>query len=472
MTKLRQFTSGRLPVVALVGRPNAGKSTLFNRLVGERKAIVHEQPGVTRDLNVAVVSLNERPVLLVDTGGVTDRADEGVLPRVQEQTWQAAQEADVVVALFDGREGLNPLDFDLVDRLRRLGKPVLFAVNKLDAPGSEPRSAEFFRLGVAEVMPLSAAHGRGVSELIDAIVELLPRSDESNGEETHRKRGDGIVAVAIIGRPNVGKSSLLNRLLGYERSIVDDRPGTTRDAIDSPLVVDGQEYLLVDTAGVRRRSRVHEMVERASVSRALRAVERADVALLVIDAVEGLADQDARLARYVWEAGRALVLVFNKWDAVEPRARDPRYFEERLSAAYPFLSDTPRVFLSARTGEGVAALFPVIRRQFARLSFQAPTHELNLCLREAVARKAPPAYRGRPVRLYYAAQAGIRPPRIVIFANYPEAIPESYERYLEGAFRTRFRWAGIPVRIEFRARTGRHPKRPASLTGAQRTPAR
>ncbi len=453
MARLTEFLGARLPVVALVGRPNAGKSTLFNRLLGQRKAIVDEQPGVTRDLNIAALSYRERRFLLIDTGGVTDREDTQVLRRVQEQTWLAASEADVVIALFDGREGLNPLDADLVARLRRFPKPVVFAVNKLDTEALELRAAEFFRLGLERVFPISAAHGRGVPELMDTVLELLPREEAVGAEQVASEFDNGAIRLAIIGRPNVGKSSLLNRLVGYQRAIVDATPGTTRDSIDTPLVVGGRSYLLIDTAGVRRRSRVREILERASVVRALQALQRAQIALLVVDAVEGVTDQDARLARYAWEAERALVLVFNKWDAVAPSVRDLRYFEERLHAEYPFLAEVPRVFLSAQTGEGIGSLFPLVQKVYARFLFRAPTHELNVCLREAVQKNAPPAYRGKPVKLYYAVQVSTQPPRISVFTNQPEAIPASYERYLSSILRSRFRWAGIPIVLQFRART-------------------
>lgn len=451
-----------LPVVALVGRPNAGKSTLFNRLVGERKAIVDEQPGVTRDWNVAPVTYGDHRFLLVDTGGYTDREDSTVIQRVQEQTWLAAEEADVIVALFDGREGLNPLDRDLADRLRRLAKPVVYAVNKLDHPVADVRSGEFFALGIDEIWSISATHGRGLDALMEKVLALLPAPAGTRPQSEGEAAPDEVVRLAIIGRPNVGKSSLLNRLVGYQRAIVDEQPGTTRDAIDTTLQFGERTYILIDTAGVRRRPKVRAIVERASVVRALRAMERAHIALLVIDAVEGMADQDARLARYVWEAGRGLILVLNKWDAVDPRVKDPRYFHERLEEAYPFLADVPRVHLSARTGEGVPALFPTVERLFGRYRFRARTAELNACLQAAVAKRAAPSKQGRPVRFFYATQVDVMPPSIAVFTNHPESIPATYERYLAAEFRARFRWGGIPVRLLFRARErsaakGRHP---------------
>lgn len=451
---------GELPVVTLVGRPNAGKSTLFNRLVGERRVIVDKQPGVTRDLNVAAVKYRERSFLLVDTGGFTDREGSAVVEQVQAHTWLAAAEADVIVALLDGREGLNPLDRDLVERLRKLGKPVVFAVNKLDHVAADVRSAEFFALGIEEMVPISAAHGRGVDALLEEVVARLPNGEQNLAKHTDLAQGDDALRLAIIGRPNVGKSSLLNRLLGYDRAIVDDRPGTTRDALDTPFQIGARSYLLIDTAGVRRRPKVQEIVERASVMRALRAIERAHLCLLVVDATEGMVDQDARLARYVWEAGRGLLLVLNKWDTVDPRVQDSHYFDRRLLEVYPFLANVPRVCLSARTGQGVADLFPAVERLFARYRFRARTAELNACLQAAVTKKAPPAAGGKPVRFFYVTQVDVMPPRLAIFTSHPQSIPATYERYLAAEFRARFRWGGIPVRLMFRAR-----ERSAAKTG-------
>lgn len=445
--------SNELPVVALVGRPNAGKSTLFNRLLGERRAIVDERPGVTRDRNLAPARLGDRQVLLVDTGGVDDDASEDVARAVQHQTWLAAEEADVVVALFDGRAGLNPLDHELVRRLRLLSKPVVYVVNKLDDPRLADHTAEFFALGIDEILPISAAHGHGVGGLVERILALLPPL-ESN-ELTLPTATDAAVAVAIVGRPNVGKSSLLNTIVGYERSIVDDRPGTTRDAIDSEVMHGNERYVLIDTAGVRRRPRVREMIERASVVRAFRAIERAHVAFLLLDAVEGMTDQDARLGSYIAERGRALALVFNKWDAVPPEARSSRRYRDRVAEAYPSFASAPVAFISARTGEGVDGLFGLARKLYRSACRQPPTAKLNACLQAATRARPAPSVAGKPVRFYYAVQTGILPPTFTIFTSHPEAIPAMYQRYLENELRRAFAWGGVSLRLHFRARSRR-----------------
>jgi GTP-binding protein len=442
--------SKRLPVVTLVGRPNAGKSTLFNRLVGSRQAIVDEQPGVTRDRNVAVVNLDGREVLLVDTGGVDEQAQSDIARAVQEQTWLAAEEADVVVALFDGREGLNPLDADLVRRLRSLEKPVVYVVNKLDDPKLESNTAEFFALGIADPLPVSAEHGHGVAELIERVVGLLPSAME---EAQAPPDLESAVAVAIVGRPNVGKSSLLNAIAGYQRAIVNDQPGTTRDAIDTLVTRGDQCFLFIDTAGIRRRPRVREIIERASVVRAFRAIERAHVVLLLIDAVEGMTDQDARLAAQVLERGKALALVFNKWDLVAPAARKVSAYRERVASEYPAFASVPAAFISAVTGTGVDKLFPLVTALYRAARKQPPTARLNSCLQAATRARPAPSVRGKNVRFYYIAQTGIMPPTFTIFTSHPEHIPSSYTRYLENELREHFGWNGIPIRLRFRARS-------------------
>src|SRR5712691_2978590 len=326
-------TADHLPVVAIVGRPNAGKSTLFNRLIRQRKAVVDDTPGVTRDRNFARAKWRDLPFVLVDTGGIDLREREGAVGQVQAQTRLAIDEADIVIFLFDGREGVNPADADAVDLLRRSGKPVFFAVNKIDGDKQEAATADFFSLGLDTPFPISAAHGRGVADLLDTIIEGFPQINHE--EESAERDSSALPAeatalrVAIVGRPNVGKSSLLNRLVGFERSVVDATPGTTRDAVDSLIEWRGKPMLLVDTAGVRRRPRIHEAIEQASVLIALKALERAEIGLLIIDAVEGMTDQDARLAQYAWERGRGLVLVVNKWDAAPPERRNrTRYLDD------------------------------------------------------------------------------------------------------------------------------------------------
>lgn len=437
----------RLPVVAIVGPPNAGKSTLFNRLVRSQRAIVDSQPGVTRDRNLATAEWAGRKFALIDTGGLDEQERSSLAAAVRAQSLQAAEEADVVIALFDGRAGVTPMDRDVVQRLRQLRKPVLYAVNKLDTPAHDDAAAEFFALGLPALYPVSTAHGRGIGELMEQVLAQLP---EPVGME--QPAAGGPIRLAIVGRPNVGKSSLLNRILGFERAIVDDTPGTTRDAIDTPFEHDGQPYVMVDTAGIRRRPRVQEQVERASVARALRVLDRGEVALLVIDATEGMTDQDARIAGYAWERGRALVFVLNKWDAVPRAQRDRSRVLDELHFKYQTLAEVPVVFLSARTGAGLADLFPVIDTVVAAHRREMRTVHLNEVLGGATQAQAPPSVQGRRPKLFYATQTGTAPPAITIFCSFPELVPTSYQRYLAHAFGSAFALQGTPLRLRFRQR--------------------
>jgi len=438
----------RLPVVAIVGRPNAGKSTLFNRLVGAARAIVDSRPGVTRDRNVAPARWDERPFLLIDTGGFEDQDTSQLGAAVRAQAALAAAEADVVIAVLDGREGLNPLDRDFMEQLRRLRKPVLYAVNKLDSPALDDDAADFFALGLPEVFPISTAHGRGVGELMERVVALLPSEPAA---ETASAAATAI-RLAIVGRPNAGKSSLLNRIVGYERAIVDATPGTTRDSLDTPFRHGDHDYVLVDTAGIRRRPKVREHLERASVVRALRALERAEVVLLVLDAAQGMTDQDARIASYAWERGRALLIVVNKWDLVPGRERDAPTFLAAIRAHYKTLADVPAVCLSARTGTGVSALFPAVEASIAAHRRSVRTVHLNQVLQQATQAQAPPSVHGRRPHFLYATQTATAPPTFTVFCSAPDAVTTAYERYLSNAFRTAFELHGTPLRLRFRPR--------------------
>ena len=451
---------GGLPVVALVGRPNVGKSTLFNRIVRSRRAIVDDAPGVTRDRVVAPATHAGRAFLCVDTGGflAAEPRDPAALgARVRAQTLTAIAEADVVVCVFDGAAGLAPEDRETVRVLRRSGKPVVFAVNKIDTPGRELLAHDFHATGVDGLVPVSAAHGRGLEALLDAVVTALPEAGGPAGEETPGTR------IALIGRPNVGKSSLMNRLLGEERTIVTPEPGTTRDAVDTPITAAGRPYVLIDTAGIRRRGRVHEPLERHGAVRALGTLARSDLVLVVLDAIEGMTDQDARLVGRAWEAGRGVILLANKWDAV-PRTRNDRAaFRKRLVAAHPAFAELPLLCVSARTGEGLADLFPVVARVERAYDRQLATPALNRALRTAVAEHAPPSPGGRAVRLLYATQIGRRPPAVVVFASAPEQVPPAYARYLATRLAGAFGLVGVPLRLSFRARhaapVGRRPAR-------------
>jgi len=448
-------TSGHLPVVAIVGRPNAGKSTLFNRLIHQRRAVVNDTPGVTRDRNFAPAQWRGTPFVLVDTGGIDLSEGEGVVGQVQEQTRLAIEEAELIIFLFDGKEGLNPADADAVDLLRRSGKPVFFAVNKIDGEKQEAATADFFSLGLETLFPISTAHGRGVADLMEAIIAHFPHreyEEEAARDASAVPEETAALRVAIVGRPNVGKSSLLNRLVGFERSIVDATPGTTRDAVDSLIEWQGKPILLVDTAGVRRRPRIHEAIEQASVLIALKALERAELGLLLIDAVEGMTDQDARLAQYAWERGRGLVLVVNKWDATPSERRNRTRYVEDLHHFSPVTLPLPVIFLSALTGSRLNTLLPMVARVAQAHATEIPTAVLNRYLQEWTRRHPPPSYKGKQPKLFYATQVSLKPPLIAIFTSVPEGIPASYTRYLENQLRETFGLVGTPIKLSFRAR--------------------
>lgn len=446
-----------LPVVALVGRPNTGKSTLFNRLTGSRRAVVASMPGVTRDRNIAVGVHEGRRLLIVDTGGFEADEHEELNRAVQAQSIVATEEADAIIVVLDGRAGLNPLDRALVERVRRAQKPLFVVVNKIDTPTLEDLQSDFYALGVDVLYPISAEHGLRVDTLMDAVVHALPeRTDDKPAS------GEAPTAVAIIGRPNVGKSSLLNRLVGCQRAIVSATPGTTRDPIDMVVEHAGRTYLLVDTAGVRRRPRVQAHVERASVVRALRALERAEVGLLLIDAVEGMTEQDARIAGYAWERGRALVLVVNKWDAVGADARAAKAFARGVEERYPSFGVVPKLFVSALTGQGVARIWGSLDRAVASHRLQMQTAKVNQVVTRAVQQQAPPMVKGKRPRLFYATQTATAPPTVTIFGANPGAVHPSYERYLVNQLRAAFPLEGTPLLIRFRPRREerKQPERP------------
>ena len=453
----------QLPLIAVVGRPNAGKSTLFNRLSPQRKAVVDNTPGVTRDRNFARSQWRDQAFILVDTGGIDPSENEGVVGRVQEQTQLAIAEADAIIFLFDGREGLNPADTQAVDLLRRSEKPVFFAVNKIDGPKQAAHITDFYALGIEPLYAISAAHGLGVSELFDTIIEwwrdTLVRSDhpaqivspdDERSGEAHSSQP--VLPVAIIGRPNVGKSSLLNRLVGFERSIVDATPGTTRDAIDSQLEWNGRVIRLVDTAGIRRRPRIYEKIEQASVFIALRAIERAEVCLVVIDAIEGMTDQEARLIHYAWDRGRGVLLVVNKWDAVPTEGKNITLYEKALRKQFAATLHVPMVFVSALTGARTATVLPALEQLAQAHALQLPTVQLNRYLKEWTERTPPPTYKGRTPRFYYVSQVSTKPPVIAIYSSAPQGVTKGYARYLENQLRQTFALTGTPLRLSFRSR--------------------
>ncbi len=451
-----EVTPSDLPVVVIVGRPNVGKSTLFNRIVRSRRAIVDDVAGVTRDRVLAPAEHAGRAFTCVDTGGFladVPRDPAALHAQVRAQALAAVTEADCVICVLDGAAGLAPADRDTVRLLARSGKPVVFAVNKTDTPGHEARVAEFHRAGVDRLLPVSAAHGRGMDELLDAVVAHLPPVAGAGTTDAPATR------LALVGRPNVGKSSLLNRLLGAERALVAAEAGTTRDTTDTAVRIDGRPWILIDTAGIRRRGRVSDDVERHGAVRALGVLERTDLVCIVLDASQGMTDQDARLVGRAWEAGRGVILLANKWDLLSGPTRDVAAFRRAIAVAHPAFATLPIVCVSAHTGEGLAGLFGVLARVERSYRAALPTPELNRVLRAAVEAHVPPGRAGRPVRLFYVTQTGAAPPEVSVFASAPAGIPVAYQRYLRTRFVEAFDLVGVPLRVRFRAR------RAAAVTG-------
>ncbi|MGE4578915.1 MAG: ribosome biogenesis GTPase Der [Desulfuromonadales bacterium] len=433
------------PLVAIVGRPNVGKSTLFNRILGQRKAIVEDFPGVTRDRNYAEVTKYAAPFILMDTGGFEPASEERLLVQMREQSQLAVEEADVILFVLDGREGLTPSDEEVATMLRRVDKPVLYVVNKVDGPKQEEAMAEFYALGLDELHPVSAEHGLGVGDLVDAVLtHLLPaKAPEPETEE---------VRLAVIGRPNVGKSSLVNRLLGYERVVANPLAGTTRDSVDTPFTYNQKRYVLIDTAGIRRKGKVSQKLEKFSVIQALKAMDRSHVVLVVIDAEEGVTDQDLTVAGYAYEKGRAVILVVNKWDKIEKDNKTLRQYTEKLRMSFKFLPFAPILFVSALTGQRVAKIMGEVEAVAAEFNRQVPTAALNRILEEAVRSHAPPMIQGTRLKFFYMTQTQVRPPTFVVFANKAEGIHFSYERYLQNKLREAFGFEGVPIRLIFRDR--------------------
>jgi GTP-binding protein len=433
-----------IPKIALVGRPNVGKSTLFNRISGRRKAITDSKPGSTRDRNYAVTSWQGAAFELIDTGGLLLETEDPLLGPAAAQAERAIEEADLVLFLVDGRAGLLPDDQAIAARLRRGGKKVVVAVNKVE--GAEDLTGEFTRLGFSRILSLSAEHGLGVGDLLDLALEELPRV-------AVREDVAAPLSLAIVGRPNVGKSSLLNRLLGSERSVVSPIPGTTRDSVDSVLVKGDKRYLFVDTAGIRKVRLLQENVDHVSVVLARRSLERADVALLILDTIEGLRDMDATIAGYVQEAGRPVVLVVNKWDVAAEMELKQKAFEEAIRDRLKFLPWAPVIFVSAKTGKGLPAMLAAAERAHTASRTRIPTGPLNRLFARATARLAPKAAKGsHDVKILYATQIGVSPPTFAISINHPVDLHFSYKRYLENQLREEFDFRGTPIVLKVRTR--------------------
>jgi GTP-binding protein len=449
------------PIVALVGRPNVGKSTLFNRIVGQRRAIVEDIPGTTRDRLYGDTEWNGVDFSIVDTGGLEilesqkmrrpqdqpeplSTASAGFIQEIRQQAEVAIDEADLIIMLVDVLDGLTPADEDVADVLRRSDKPVLVAANKADNEERRQAAFEFYALGLGEVYPISALHGIDTGELLDQVVSAFPAVEEVEEPEG--------LKIALVGRPNVGKSSLLNKLLGEERAIVSAIPGTTRDATDTYLTWEGQPVLLIDTAGIRRRGRIEQGIERYSVLRAMKAIARADVALILLDAQDLVTAQDAHVAGYVLEEMRSIIVVVNKWDLIEKDTYTMDAYTKQIRADLKFLDYVPVLYISALTGQRVRKLLPLIFQVYEERLRRVPTGELNRLVEDATIRHAPPHKAGKRLKFYYATQAGVDPPTFVFFVNDTRLVHFSYERYLENQIRRRYNYLGTPLKLVFRSR--------------------
>ena len=452
----------RMPIVALVGRPNVGKSTLFNRLVGERKAIVEDEPGTTRDRVYAPAEWTNRPFLLVDTGGIDigatekapvkgdqpetlSRSSRDFIREIRQQAELAIEEADVVVFLTDAKDGLTEADRDVADILRRSDHPIILAVNKADNESRRQAALEFYELALGEVFPISALHGTGTGDLLDAIVEQIPHVPEEPETDA--------VRISIVGRPNVGKSSLLNALLQEERSIVSPIAGTTRDAIDTELAWEGQKIVLIDTAGIRRRGKVESGIEKYSVLRAISAIGRCDVALLLIDATDGVTAQDAHVAEFILEEFKSVAVIVNKWDAVEDKDTNTiNQYTDDIRHRMKFLDYVPVLFISAKTHQRVSKVLPLATNIALQRKIRVSTSELNRIFRDAMVEHPAPSRKGKPLKFLYATQVETEPPTFIIFVNDKELVHFSYERFLENRIRAVYPFEGTPIRLFFRGR--------------------
>ncbi len=435
------------PVLAIVGRPNVGKSTLFNKLIGERRAIVEDIPGITRDRIYGETEWNGRSLIVIDTGGIEPGTDDPLLVKMRAQAQIAIDTADVILFVCDIRTGLMPDDRDIAVMLKRSGKPVVPCVNKADAVGNTaPEFYEFYELGFEiDPIPLSSVHGTGTGDVLDAALAALPPGAEEEVEEDR-------ISVAVIGKPNAGKSSLVNRILGDERMIVSDIPGTTRDAIDSRLDNEFGKYTFIDTAGIRRHSRVEDRIEKYSVLRAKMAVERADVCILVIDASEGITEQDEKIAGIAHEAGKATIIAVNKWDLVEKENGTAESFTKKIENALSYMTYAPILFVSAVTGQRVGKLFEQINYVHNQTNLRISTGMLNDVLADAVSRVQPPSDKGKRLKIYYMTQSSVAPPTFILFTNSIELFHFSYQRYIENCLRNTFGFRGTPIRLILRQR--------------------
>lgn len=433
------------PIVAVVGRPNVGKSTLFNRISGTRKAIVDDMPGVTRDRNYLDVTWDDYTFTLIDTGGFEPEAKDSIPSQMREQAMLAVEEADVIMFLADGKSGLTPADHEVADILRRSGKPLVFAVNKMDSDKRMEGLYDFYALGLSEPIPVSAEHGIGIGDLMDKVLSLIPKYQEETLSED-------VTRLAVIGRPNVGKSSLINKLLGYERVIVSNVPGTTRDAIDTLMTKDGKQYLLIDTAGIRKKGRVSQKLEKYTIVQALRSMERCDVVLLLIDAVEGVTEQDTKVAGYAHEKGKGCIIVINKWDLIEKETKTYEKYVDDVRFKLKYLHYSPVISMSALTGQRAVKVLDIVDKVSEECTKRIGTGVLNRAFTDMTKGHLPGLYMNKTVKFYYITQTGIKPPSFTLFTNYPEGIHFSYERYLENQLREAFGFEGTPIKLVFRKR--------------------
>ncbi len=435
------------PIVAIVGRPNVGKSTLFNRLTRTKMAIVEDYPGVTRDRLYQDAEWNNRKFTLIDTGGIEVNSEDTILAQVRTQAQVAMEEADVIIFMCDIKAGVTNEDMEIAQMLRRTKKDVILAVNKVEDFNHLEDLYEFYTLGLDEPYPISASHGMNTGDLLDRLMELIDKYDEEDYEPD-------VIKIAVVGRPNVGKSSLTNAILGQERAIVSDIAGTTRDAIDTPFERNGQQYVIIDTAGMRRKSKVAETTtERYSVIRSLRAVDRSDVVLMVINAEEGLIEQDKKIVGYAHEQGKAIILVVNKWDLIEKDDKTASTMEKEMRSELLFLQYAPMIFVSAMTKQRVHKLIDLINFGVEQNNLRISTSVLNEVIRDAVQLNPPPSDKGKRLKIYYATQSGVCPPTFVLFVNEPEIMHFSYERFLENKIRENFGFEGTPIRIVVRKRS-------------------
>lgn len=433
-------------LVAIVGRPNVGKSTLFNKLVGKRMSIVDDTPGVTRDRIYGRAEWLDRSFMLVDTGGIEPDSKDVILSQMRTQAQLAIDSADVIVFVCDIKTGVTASDHEVASMLLKSGKPIVLCVNKCDNVGDVPPDIyEFYNLGLGDPIAVSSVHGHGTGDLLDEVFRFMPETDEDDYSDDYTK-------IAVIGKPNAGKSSLINRIAGEERVIVSDIAGTTRDAIDTIVERDGEKYVLIDTAGIRRKSKVTEQIERYSVLRAYMAIDRADVCVIMIDANEGFTEQDSKVAGYAHEQGKASVIAINKWDSIEKDGKTMEEFRKKLEIDFSFMSYAPMVFISALTGQRIDKLFEQIRYTREQNARRITTGMLNDLLSYATARVQPPSDKGKRLKLYYMTQAGTKPPEFVIFCNNKELFHYSYQRYIENQIRESFGLNGTPIKIVIRER--------------------